>query len=289
MKMKVYSRRLFTLALLALCWTGAAPAKAAPPINTYIAVGDSLAFGQTDVLPVSSGDQGYVQLVADYLADQREGKRPKVINLGVPGETSDSFFTAVPPRPDWIRNVLFNTNYSVETETQFGKLVAAIAAEKAAGHKITHVSLALGGNDFFALLGSPEFNAVGANRALLIQQMLLNTQFHYAQILTYLRSELPKAKLLLLTYYNPFTVFGPTDGLNQLTAVTLQGHTQIVVGMAKAFKGRTVDVGAAFVGHETEYTNILGVFLGMPLDVAFHPTDAGYAVIAQTMIEVLED
>jgi lysophospholipase L1-like esterase len=289
MKMKSYSRRLFVTVLLALCWNGVTPATAAPPVNTYLALGDSVAFGQTDVLPVSSGDQGYVKPFADYLADQRDGKRPKVINLGVPGETSDSFFTAEPPRESWIRDVLANTNYSSETETQFGKLVGAIADEKAAGHRITHVSLALGGNDFFALLGSPEFNEAGADHATLIQQMLLNVQVHYAQILTYLRSELPKAKLLLLTYYNPFTVFGPTHFLNQLTAVALQGHSQIVVGMAKAFKGRPVDVNSAFVAHETVYTNILGVFVGMPLDVAFHPTDAGYAVIAQKMIEVFED
>jgi lysophospholipase L1-like esterase len=271
-------------ALLAVCVAGGSPARAAAPVRTYIALGDSVAFGQTDVLPVSDGsNQGYVGFYANSLAAEQDGVRPQVINLGIPGETSDSFFTATPPRPDWVRNIGFNTNYTSPLESQFLKLLSTIAAEKAAGHRITHVSLALGANDYFALLGSAQFNAPGADQAALIRQTLLNIQRNYAFLLTTVRTLLPKAKLLLLTYYNAFTVFGPEDFLNQLTEATVQGHSQIVRGMAKAFKGKFVDVHTAFQGHETEYTHILGVFVGLPLDVAFHPSNAGYAVIAQAM------
>lgn len=274
---------VFLLVLAALCFGAPAPASAAAPIRTYIAIGDSVGFGQTDILPTSNGNQGYVKLFADYLATEHDGIRPHVLNFSIPGETSDSFYTGVAP-PNWFRGIAFNTHYSSPTETQFGKLLAAIAAEKAAGHRITHVSLALGGNDFFALLGSPEFNAPGANVPALIGQMLLRVQTNYAILLTTLRTHLPKAKVMLLTYYNPFTVFGPENPLNQLTEGTVQGHTQIVRGTAKAFKGKVVDVYSAFQGQETVYTHILGVFVGMPLSVAFHPSDAGYAAIAQEMI-----
>ena len=40
----------------------------------------------------------------------------------------------------------------------------------------------------------------------------------------------------------------------------------IVRGMAKQFKGRFIDIYTAFLGHDAEYTHILGVFSGLPLD-----------------------
>ena len=70
---------------------------AAAPVQTYLALGDSIAFGETDVIPLSFGDQGYVKPFADFLATQNGGARPNVINLAFPGETSSSFFTAIPP------------------------------------------------------------------------------------------------------------------------------------------------------------------------------------------------
>ena len=49
----------------------------ADPIETYLALGDSIAFGVTNVFPVSFGDQGYVCLFADFLATQANGIRPR--------------------------------------------------------------------------------------------------------------------------------------------------------------------------------------------------------------------
>jgi len=63
----------------------AAPAIAGP-LETYLALGDSIAFGQTDIIPVSLGDQGYVTLYADFLAKQNAGVRPNVANLAFPGD-----------------------------------------------------------------------------------------------------------------------------------------------------------------------------------------------------------
>src|SRR3981189_3098459 len=63
----------------------AAPAIAGP-LETYLALGDSIAFGQTDIIPVSLGDQDYVTLYADFLAKQNAGVRPNVANLAFPGD-----------------------------------------------------------------------------------------------------------------------------------------------------------------------------------------------------------
>jgi hypothetical protein len=42
----------------------------AGPLQTYLALGDPIAFGETNVIPVSFGDQGYVKLYADFLVGQ---------------------------------------------------------------------------------------------------------------------------------------------------------------------------------------------------------------------------
>src|ERR1700692_2109990 len=72
----------------------------AGPVQTYLALGDFIAFVETDVIPVSFGDQGYVKPFADFLASQNGGDRPDVVNLAFPGETSTSFFTAIQPPGD---------------------------------------------------------------------------------------------------------------------------------------------------------------------------------------------
>src|SRR4051812_40436208 len=70
----------------------ARPAPAAG-IPTYLALGDSMAFGETNFTHnPSSGDRGYVSLYADHLAALNGGVRPHVINYGVDGETTTTFF-----------------------------------------------------------------------------------------------------------------------------------------------------------------------------------------------------
>src|SRR4051794_27511074 len=70
------------------------PGAQAAGLHTYVSLGDSLAYGYTDGqgLGPSLADQGYVKPYADALG-VRDGVRPNVINLAIPGETSDSFFS----------------------------------------------------------------------------------------------------------------------------------------------------------------------------------------------------
>src|SRR3954454_7299204 len=119
------------------------------PSQTYLALGDSIAFGETNVFPRTYGDQGYVTVYADWLATQNHGARPKVINLAVIGETSATYFDVnAPGIAPHAAAAAFNLNYTNPTVSQEQMLRATIAAEAAAGHVITHVSFALGINDF---------------------------------------------------------------------------------------------------------------------------------------------
>src|SRR5262249_24799542 len=140
---QIAHRRFKCAAVASLAILFAVPAIAGP-LETYLALGDSIAFGQTDTIPVSFGDQGYVALYADFLATQNAGARPNVVNLAVPGETSTSFFTGVSPPGLPAHELLdsFNLNYQADSaQSQNTLMLSKIASEAAAGHVISHVSL----------------------------------------------------------------------------------------------------------------------------------------------------
>lgn len=280
--LRAVSRRSALSALILLGSTSLLPAVArgGEKGRTYLALGDSLAFGVSDVEPVSYGDQGYVKLYADWLASRDDGVRPKVINLSIPGETSGSFFTGIVP-PWWERDVLNNLNYTRPAQAQYAMFLKAVAAERAAGRRIEAVSFALGANDLEALLVSPEFNAPGANQPALLERTLAQIHANYVAFLTRLRAELPHARLLLLNYYNPFEVLGPGDPINQTLTYAAGVHSAFVKRLAKQYRGDFVDIYAPFVGHAAEYTYIL--------QGNEHPNALGYSVIARQMIGDDED
>jgi lysophospholipase L1-like esterase len=279
--LRTVKRRSLLAGLMLVGLTSLSPVVARGQGNggTYIALGDSLAFGVTDVVPVSYGDQGYVKPYADWLATRYGGVRPRAINLAIPGETSDSFLTGLLP-PWWGRDVLSNLNYTSPTQIQFDKFLEAVAAEKAAGRGVEVVSFAIGANDVQALLMSPAFNAPGADHKALLDQTLENIFNNYVTFLTRLRDELPRARLLLLNYYNPFEVLGPGDPINQIFTYAAEVISDFVKRLARQYKGHLVDIYTPFVGHAAEYTYIL--------QGNVHPNDLGYSVIAKQMIAVHE-
>jgi lysophospholipase L1-like esterase len=264
------------LILLGLASLSPAVAHGGEEGRTYLALGDSVAWGVTNVVPVSYGDQGYVEPYADWLATQDDGVRPKVINLAISGESSESFFTGVLP-PWYGRDILSNLNYKRTTETQFGKFLKVVRAEKAAGRRIEVVSFCLGANDLFSLLASPQWNAAGADHQALLDQTLKEIHDNYVKFLTRLRVELPYARLLLLNYYNCFEVLGPDDPFNQLFIYFDGVLSAFDQELAKQFKGHFVDIYPPFVGHAVEYTYIL--------QGNVHPNALGYSIIAKQMEE----
>lgn len=243
--------------------------------SIYLALGDSIAFGQTDVIPTSHGDQGYVQRFANHLASINGGVRPRVVNLAIPGETSDSFFTATTP-VGGTRTVSANLNYSDPNTSQNSKMLAAIQDAKTSGHNVSAVSFALGSNDLLNLATSPAFQtATPAAQQQMIGQLFQKVQENYVKTLSQIREHLPNADLYLLDYYNPYAVLGPDDPANQLALATSEIYRKLVQADAAAFGGQFIDTYTPFLGHEVEYTYILSG--------SIHPNDLGYAAIARQL------
>lgn len=127
----------------------------APAASTYLALGDSIAYGLTPSSSglfgynaPSNGNRFYVASIAGAIG-AAEGSAPTVINLSIPGESSGSFVTTT----NIYRGA--NTNYGLNPLAPRPISQFDFAQEKIAalGSSIGTVSFALGANDFLALDG----------------------------------------------------------------------------------------------------------------------------------------
>lgn len=281
--------RLAAVAIASLLLGVATPALAA---STYIALGDSITFGEgnLDYVP-SYGDRGYVAKFADIL-DARNGAapRPTVFNFAIDGETASSFQTGVgrtPPVAGRTDAILAgqNLNYMGQTSTSQAMLFAnTVASQKAAGNSIDTITITLGFNEIAALTAMPNGLAQGP-------ATLATYQTNYTNVLTQIRTLAPTANLYLLNYFNPFP--GDPTGVNLATPIFAAAGAPlnaIIKTLATQFNANYVDNFTPFVGHEAEYTYIdeqpAGYVHAAPFGGAeaignVHPVDIGYAVIAR--------
>ncbi len=261
---------------------------AQPATAAYIALGDSITFGETDLLyRPSFGDRGYVGLYADYLASLNGGTRPTVINLAIDGETTSSFTSGVgrvPPvmgRTDAIlaaENLNYNSNALVPQNTLF---LSKVAAQQSAGDPINTVIISLGFNDLAALASVP-------NPLEQLPTTLTTYRNNYSTLLSEVRQVLPDANLLLLNYYNPFPV-DPNSPAAPIFAVGGPLLNGIIRDLTVQYNGAYVDTFTPFVGNEAAYTyqdeQPTGVIVPPPFGGVLpignvHPNAIGYQVIA---------
>lgn len=257
--------------LAALMLASATPRLAHGGSMTYIALGDSVAFGETDFTKNPSyGDRGYVSKFADHLAASNGGVRPNVVNLGVDGETTTSFFgggQVLAPQ---------NLNYPSASTSQNTLLVSKIASEQAAGNTIGAVTVSLGANDLFAVVGGPNFFSLSpAQQQQAILASMSTIQNNYTAMLTELKALAPTAAITVVGYYNPYPAV-PGSPLAPLAGPAIQLLNAVIAGQAAAFGAKFVDTYAAFQGKEGSLTYITAP----PSGTNVHPNDAGYDAIA---------
>jgi len=277
-------------ALFLLCCGSAVDARGGST-QTYLSLGDSIAFGETvfsnspslgPYADPSNGDRGFVARYADSLGSVY-GTRPNVINLGVDGETTSSFTTGmgrVPPDASYTDAALaeLNTHYTgLNPPTQASLLTSTIASEAASGHVISSISIALGSNDLFSL-ALTNLHPSAAD----LQATLTTYESNYASILTTIRASLPNANIDLLSSYNPFTA-APGSPFAGLAGYAIPLLNQETAALAGEFHANYIDLyNTPLTTDAAEYTLILNQG-----DV--HPYfDKGYAVIATAIESVPE-
>jgi len=246
---------------------------------TYIALGDSIAFGETDFTHNPSyGDRGYVSKFADHLAQSNGGVRPNVVNLGVNGETTTTFFGGGQPLAPQ------NINYPSASTSQNTLLISTIASEQAAGNTIGAVTVSLGVNDLFAVIGGPNFFSMSpAQQQQAILGSMSTIQNNYTAMLTELKSLAPTAAVTIVGFYNPYPAV-PGNPATPLAGPAIQLLNAVIAGQAAAFGAKYVDTYTAFQGKEGSLTHITDA----PSGTNIHPNDAGYDAIAQAINPVPE-
>lgn len=247
-------------------------------ISTYLSLGDSLAFGvggKDSLTDISNGDRGYVSKFADILAARSGGVRPDVVNLGISGETSSSFFGNGFGLGGPLA-VTRNTNYTGNPlPNQDALMLSTIQSQLAAGNTISTVTLSLGANDLFlAFANNTPFD-----------QVFATFQTNELTLLTQIRTLLPGANLILLGYYDPYSPFAndsssPYYAIAQASAQAIPAINQYIAADAAAFNGLFVDLQPLFHGHDLDYTYIATGNV--------HPNDLGYQVIANAFGSVPE-
>jgi lysophospholipase L1-like esterase len=282
--MRIMSKTTATVFFVICC--GLAQGARAGSVNTYLSLGDSIAFGETVFMnnpalgpysDPSNGDRGFVAMYANYLGSLY-GARPNVVNLGVDGETSSSFTSGmdrVPPGPGFTDASLaeLNTHYTgANPPTQASLLASTIASEAAAGHLISNISISLGSNDLFHLAlnsSNPLADLPGA---------LATFKSNYESLLTTIRASLPDAKIDLIGSYNPFTAT-PSSPFAPLAGLAIPLLNQEIAEVAAEFNAKYVNL------FDTPLTNDAANYTLILNQGDVHPNfDKGYAVITGQMV-----
>lgn len=259
-------------ALLALFCLATPKLAGASGIPTYLAVGDSLAFGFENSTTPSFGDRGYVGDYANFLGAST-GVRPFVTNLATYGETTSTFMNGGNPA------ATMNLNYSDTSTSQNSMMLSTIASQKASGDSINTVSVQLGANDLFAAAATPGFfSMTAAQQSALIQQTLGTVATNVATVLGEIKAKLPNADVVVVGYYNPYAAV-PSNPFAAVAAPAIQGLDSVLKADAQALGARYVDTYTPFLGKEAQDTFI--TTSGSTYNV--HPTDQGYQLIANQM------
>ena len=254
-----------------------------PPVATsYLALGDSLAFGysqakfnehSTPTENPADFETGYVNDFADVLKVFNPGLQ--IVNDGCPGETTESFikgpcaYSAGVPAPPPLRRRALDSS----------QLSDALAYLEAHPGSVNPITIDIGANDALGLIeatckleaaciaaGAPAvFAKIGANLGLILGE---------------LRAAAPHAQIIVLGLYNPF---GETiTGGNALTADLNEVEAKVAAGVGARFADPLPFFNPP--GALEAPTICLLTNMCTPL-VDIHPTDLGYKVLGGLVLQ----
>jgi lysophospholipase L1-like esterase len=245
-----------------------------PAATSYLALGDSLAFGYSqakfnslfpDENPADF-ESGYVNVFGDVL--KLFNPTLQIVNDGCPGETTESFIKG--PCAYQLEFPLHHPYVGGPSSSQLSDALAYLQAHPGAVNPIT---IDIGANDALGLIegtckleaaciaaGAPAvFAKIGANLGLILGQ---------------LRAAAPHAQIIVLGLYNPF-------------GETIAGGDALTAALNEVEAGVAASVGARFAdplpffnppGALEAPTICLLTNMCTPL-VDIHPTELGYKVL----------
>jgi lysophospholipase L1-like esterase len=249
-----------------------------PP--TYLALGDSLAFGYSKAKfeslkaagePAAAYDTGYVDDFARALAFVEPGVQ--VVNDGCPGETTESFIHG--PCEYSLAYPLHHAYAGGTSSSQLSDALAVIAAHPGAVNPIT---IDIGANDALGVI-----EETCDSKAPCIEEHAPALFAHIAANLGYILAQLhaaaPSARIIVLGLYNPFGETIP--GADALTAKLNELESSVAAGVGARF----ADPLPLFDPSGALEAPTICLLTNMCFDQDIHPTDLGYAVLGGLVLK----
>jgi len=251
---------------------GSSPApRFAPPGRYYLALGDSLAFGYQQARfnanfptePPTAFNTGYVDDFASLLTGVRSST--ETVNDSCPGETSGTFLVGGCPYT--------SAGFTLHNSYSGSQMDAALSFLRAHPGQVNPITLDIGSNDFNTLIstcGLTGTTCLAQGASAILTQYSINL----SQILAALRSVAPTSEIIVMQYYNPYTLVQPAS--DQIVAQ----QNSIIAAEAATYRARVADAYTPFnVASPQPQTLCTLSLICTQSDI--HASDAGYSVIAQ--------
>ncbi len=282
-----------------------APAAGAKGVgSTYLALGDSLAYGyhqaqfeeelkEKGYVEAANFDDGYVDDFGAAL--QLLNPKLQIVNDGCPGETTETMikgsgvygpeYCAGGPTGSPFPKAFLHHSYPGS------QLEDALAIAKEPG--VGTITLDIGANDILQFLGHTcGFPATFTCSPEQIEAEIGQVTANVGYILAQLRGAAPKAKIVFVSQYNPYPTVLKPEGTGDATVEALNGALKTVAasyGVKFANTLRVINFSGTHGGPEAGDIPTVCAFTAMCPGGEFnpaspsadiHPTKLGYAAIA---------
>jgi lysophospholipase L1-like esterase len=259
--------------------SSAAPATGPAAIRTYLALGDSLAFGYVPDNAVPAPNYTRPNSFAGYPEDVGKALHLGLWNASCPGETTDSMLVAGAPSYGCENNPDGSSGYRAlyPLHVQYKGTQMQYAVSYLAVHRHTQlVTINIGANDVFLCRDTtPDFCAaefpgvlkkIGANLTAIYTQ--IRDVAHYQGL------------LVALTGY----VFDPS---NATQVARIKAFNTVITSVTKAFGGKVADGFAAFKGRSAAFGGdpcAAGLLFKLPSGGCdSHPSPTGHLLLAEAI------
>ena len=253
--------------------------------GTYLALGDSVAFGYVPPEAVPAPNYRSAHSFAGYPEDVAQALRVRVWNASCPGETTESMLVAgvvsngcenSPGSPTGYR-----TLYPLHVQYQGTQMEYAL--KYLAVHRHTQlVTIDIGANDAFLC---QETTADHCTNPAELQAVLTEIATNLTKIYTQIRDVANyQGPLVALAYYS-LDYSGPAQEAG------VQLLNSVIASVTEAFGGQVADGFAAFEGPSMAAGGspcVAGLLIKLPDGTCnIHPSPAGHLLLAQAIEEVV--
>jgi lysophospholipase L1-like esterase len=298
--------RLFACvaALAAFGALALAPAAGATGVgNTYLALGDSLAYGyhqaqfqeelkEKGYVEAANFDDGYVD---DFGAALKLlNPSLQIVNDGCPGETTETMIEGSGVGPEYCAGGPTGSPFPkafLHHSYPGTQLEDALAIAKEPG--VGTITLDIGANDVLQFLGHTcGFPATFTCTQEQIEAEIGHVAANVGYILAQLRAAAPKAKIVFVSQYNPYPTVLKPEGTGDATVEALNGALKTVAssyGVKFANTARVINFSGTHGGPEAGDIPTVCAFTAMcpggefnpaSPEADIHPTKLGYAAMA---------